>query len=127
MSYKYKEDEKKWLKDNKDHRKIYMKKYQKDNEERIKIYKKKYREDNKDKFNIYSKKYYEKNRDKIINKTKIYNKKYRRKGIKELSDPYIKGLLAKDSNILTHADIPQELIEAKRLEVQIKRTTKGKQ
>ena len=100
-----------------------MKKYQKDNEERIKIYKKKYREDNKDKFNIYSKKYHKKNRDKINRNVR----KHWIKGIKELSDSYIKHLLTKHSNILTHADIPKELIEAKRLEVQIKRITKGKQ
>ena len=77
------------------------------------------REDKKNR----DKKYYEKNKDKI----KIKHKKYQDNSRKELSDQYMKSLLVYGSKILKRGDIPKELIEAKRLEVQIKRITKGKQ
>lgn len=86
--------------------------------------------------------YYAKNKEKIAEKRKEYYKKpeviakhketnrryYEERGkkkglekIEKLDDQYIKMLFVKGSETLTSADIPQELVEAKRLEVQIRR------
>ena len=130
---------KKYRQDNKDKIKIYSKKYREDNKDKIKIINKKYceknkdkieirhkkyREDNKDKIKIRQKKYYENNKDKLA----IGDSRAKKKCIEGLHDYYVKQLLIKNSKILKREDIPQELIEAKRLEIQIKRIIdKGKQ
>ena len=76
---------------------------------------KKYYEANREKEREDQKKYYEANREKLLEKNK--------KGIKYLSDNYVKGLLTKNTN-LTYKDIPQGLIQAKRELIKIRRFIK---
>lgn len=98
--------------------------YYKNNKERLKLNKDKNKAKetkqnwvvkNKDKIIQYYKKNYAKNHDHIIKK--------RNEKIIVLSDEYIKGLLTACTT-LTAKDIPQELIELKRLELQINRKIK---
>ena len=56
-------------------------------------------------------------------KGKNTNKKYENKKREELADCYIKGLITKKS-CLTHDDIPSDLVEIKRLQLQIIRELK---
>lgn len=78
---------------------------------------------------------YYRRRDKYIKYSKIYRKnnlkacrkksaEYGQSNRDNLSDTYIKQILCK-KNSLAHVDIPKELVEAKKLEMQIRRTLKG--
>ena len=134
---------------NKDRLREYGKTYRKANEERIKAYKtseeyKAHRRATRDleKNRGQCRAYYAKNSDKIGAKHKEYyaipevkakhkessRRHYMEQGkekglakIKNLDDLYIKMLFTKNSNSLTYKDIPQELVNAKRLVIQLKR------
>jgi len=134
---------------NKEEKRLYDKAYQEKHKERIKAYKtseeyKAKRRATRDleKNREECRAYYAKNKEKIAakhredyakpevkaktkeTKKRYYLKRGKQKGldkIKNLNDTYIKMLFVKDSATLTCADIPQELVEAKRLEVQIRR------
>ena len=56
-------------------------------------------------------------------KGKNTNKQYEQQSRNNLHDRYVKSVLTKQSS-LTHADIPQELIEIKRLQLQLIRELK---
>jgi len=64
-----------YRKNNKDNRKRYVE----ENKEKIKRYMKEYRKNNKEKIRQYGKRYVEENRDKIIKRTKEYGIRYREK------------------------------------------------
>jgi hypothetical protein len=134
---------------NKEEKRLYDKAYQEKHKERIKAYKtseeyKAKRRATRDleKNREECRAYYAKNKEKILarakehqklpevkakteeTKKRYYLKQGKQRGldkIKNLDDTYIKLLFTQRSKSLTFADIPQELVEAKRLEVQIKR------
>ena len=83
------------------------------------IYAKEYYSKNKENLNKYRREYHIKNKENINKIGMIYNKKQ----IEQLGDPYITRLITQRTD-LTKADIPSELIEAKRLEIKIKRIIK---
>ena len=65
----------------------------------------------------YKKLYYEKNIDRYRKMSRERNEKY----VKQLKDGYIKKLILSYSDILNNGDIPEEMIEIKRLQLQLKR------
>ena len=117
--------------------------YRAKNKEKIKISQAKYRKNNAasiaatritnaaryaDKKRIYQQQYRRENRDSLLAKQIIYNHtesviKKRHLATKSLSDSYIRNNLCKRTNLLAK-DIPQSLIEAKRLIIQIQRSIK---
>jgi hypothetical protein len=104
---KIKTNRAKWCANNKEKYKSYTAKWRKENPEKIASW----RKNNKEKIRDYNKKWREKNPDKYID--------YQAKAREELKDSYILDLLkgGGEKNI----DIPQELIELKRIQLQIKR------
>jgi len=99
----------------------------------IKEYKKEYRQKNKERIKEYYQKnkecikeYYQKNKERIKEyrqKNKECIKEYNKEYVEQCTDGYIRRLLAKDST-LNSLDIPQGLIESKRLLIQIERYIK---
>jgi len=81
-----------------------------EDKEKRREYLKKYYEKNKERIKARTKLYIEKNRAKVRRRIKTYNKKI----IQEARPFYIKSLLTKN-NVLKAEDIPQELIELKKL------------
>lgn len=88
------------------------------NKVKRKDYLKKYRSNNRDKLNAYSNEYYRKHKDDPRHKAIRY--KLGVKARAELSDGYIGQVITQYSD-LSAKDIPQSLMEAKRLELQMKR------
>ena len=88
--------------------------------ERSKIYQKAYSLKNKKKKNESNKQYYSGNKDKIMLKQKETQKINR----EQLADNYVKNQLTSNS-ILKVSDIPDELVKAKRQQIQLKRIIKG--
>ena len=109
------ENQKRYRKKHPERMAAYEIKHYKENKKKIDEYQKKYREENKDN----AKKYRETHKDEICNTSR----KSWKKGYDELSDSYIKKILTSLS-VLTAKDIPQELIELKRLEIKLKRGLK---
>jgi len=99
---------------NKRSREYYLK-----NKENLRKKSREYNSKNKEKINKYFKEYRSKNKE---NCKKIV-KKYKKKQREQLEDGYIVQLITQNTG-LTTADIPSELIEAKRLEIKIKRIIK---
>jgi hypothetical protein len=124
----------------------YHKEYRENNQERIKEHRDKYYVENKEKIYQWSReqqrKAFEKNPDKVRAMRRLSKKKQKAKDpqrynammrksnektqkaiVSELRDCYIRQLLCKHPVIkrLLPKDIPQELVEAKRLEIQIRR------
>jgi hypothetical protein len=92
-----------------------------------KVIQAKYYKENKEKVALHGAKYYEKNKEKIAISRAKYNKenkekklalrrKYKIKAIDTLNDCYVKEKLR-----IKGIDIPQELIELKRIQLLIKR------
>lgn len=97
------------------------------NSEKISDRRKKYRETNKEKINDRARKYYAQNRCDINARRRSKYAKNAQKIAEQrkqyrsgLPDAYIARELTKDSP-LTRADIPPELLEAKRLQLKLKR------
>lgn len=108
----------------------YHKKYYLANKEKIKARAKQWFKDNKEKDSARNKAYHKANRDKRNDKSRKWNKdnrvrvrEYKNTRTRELCDSYVKRSFTKNSN-LTAKDIPQSLIKAKRLELQMKRSIK---
>jgi len=124
----------------------YHKEYREKNKERIKEHRNKFYAENKEKIYQWSReqqrKAFEKDPDKVramrrLSKKKQkakdpqrynaqaneWNKKQYKKAKEELWDCYVRQMLCKHAVIkrLSAKDIPQELVEAKRLEIQIRR------
>ena len=116
---KCKECFKEYRQKNKEYKKEYNKEYRQKNKERIKEAKKEYRQKNKECIKEYQKEYYQKNKERIKENIKEYDKEY----VEQCTDGYIRRLLARDST-LNSSDIPQGLIESKRLLIQIERYIK---
>jgi hypothetical protein len=75
-----------------------------------------WRKENPEKARKYDQEWFAKHREKQRERCRINSAKHR----KTLSNAYVRSLLAHRS-FLSAADIPQELIEAKRAEIKIKR------
>ena len=110
------------------------KKYIEKNVEKIRKTKRKYYLKHQDEICKSQKEYYENNKDRMLNKLKKYreenreqirerDRKYNQKQRDNLTDVYIKNMLTGGNN-LKPEDIPQELIEAKRQHLKLKRITK---
>jgi hypothetical protein len=115
---------KRWRERNKQHTLAYSKKYYQDNKEVIKAYASEYHQENKEKRNARSSEWRRGNQDKIKQQRSKYRGRHaaiQNKYTKEMRDCYIKRLLTRDNCVLSHADIPQSLIDAKRIELQMKR------
>jgi hypothetical protein len=102
--------------DNREARIEVKRNYRKNNLEMVKESQKKCYQKNKKKYYELTQKWKKANTE---NQKKYYRERVNR-GIKELSDDYIKRLLC-EKNSLRFTDIPQSLIVAKRLELQMKR------
>ena len=95
---------------------IYHKEYKKKNKKYIKEHYQKYYKKNKVQLIETKKEYYKKNKEHI----KEYKNELRKKNSKNLKDVYIKILLG----ISNKDEYPKELIELKRVQMQIKRFIK---
>ena len=103
-----------------------IKEYRQKNKERIKEAKKEYQQKNKECIKEYNKEYRQKNKERIKEcrqKNKEYFKEYKKEYVEQSTDGYIREILARDST-LKPSDIPQGLIETKRLLIQIQRYIK---
>ena len=114
----------------KDCMRIFKKKYYSKNKEKINKHSREYHLKNKEKINKYDREYYSKNKEKIAERQREYKLKNRekvrkksREQRKQLADVYVANLITQRTD-LTIADIPSDLIEAKRLEIKIKRIIK---
>lgn len=117
-----------WKKENKDKVKVISHNSRKRNADTIRKYNKNYREAHKEIIN----KWKCINAKKHIDKTRIRSNRWSRNNIKNLGDSYIKGKIAesfryKEKVYITHAEIPQELVEAHRIILKIKRKLKEKE
>lgn len=112
--------------------------YYEKNKDTVKIRTNQYRKNNPDKVLAIRKAYWLENKEKIKiaerARRKLYDlrhpeqermrsRRYKRKASKELRDSYIKCKLVMGTN-LSRRDIPPEIIEIKRLQIQIKRKIK---
>ena len=130
---------------NKDRRKTVGRNYYLNNKEEFRVKGKKYRE--RPEIKLRNKKnsaeYYKQNKEGISLKSKTYREKHKvgikkyhdewynsrgkglvKEGVDNLEDLYVRNLITKRS-ALSGADVPQELVEAKRQEMQVKRIIKG--
>jgi hypothetical protein len=109
---KVRESHKRYHKENRDKEMEYQRKWRQKNPDKVRQQSKRRYEKNPDKAREKSKKYREKNLEKCIEK----NKRYR----DELADLYVICQIKQGSG-LTASEIPQELIELKRVQLQITR------
>ena len=117
---KVKERSKKYYENNSEKLKESSKKYYENNSEKLKESSKKYRENNPEKVKEKAKKWKENNHEKV--------KKYTNKISNEMGDSYIKNKLCTiTKNSLHVGDLPNELIEVKRLQIQLFRLIKNKE
>ncbi len=100
--------------------KAYAKKYYQKNKRKICLQQIVWRSANKKKILGYAKKYRDANRENCIELSKLCNKKK----IDQLDRSYIIQLIKCGTKLET-SDIPQELIEVKRVHLQLIRTLKG--
>lgn len=98
------------------------KNYQKNKEKTLKK-QADWRKNNKEKITEIKKLSYHKNKNNDNQKTR--RKKYWAHGVGSLTDTYVRGLMHRDSN-LNMRDIPDELVELKRVILKIKRQIKEK-
>jgi hypothetical protein len=81
---------------------------------------KQYREENKELVKEWKRNDQERNREKYRPRKRERDKKANKYAVKNLTDPYIKHLLSKNSE-MKYTDIPEQLIELKRTLIKIKR------
>ena len=105
-----------WQLQNPDKSKLSTKKWYLRNLERVKESNKTWRSKNRNKVNKWNSVSYSANREKILKRKKYYSA--------TLSDSYIKQLIV-DRTLLSMTVIPKELIELKRVTIQIKRQLKA--
>ena len=128
---KLREWRKKYTEENKEKIREYNVKYRKENKEKFREYFVKYTEENKEKFRELKKKYTEENKEKLREWRKKYNEENKEKlreknriNILELQNSYVLRLLKKKNNQLIKEEIPDILIESKRLEIKLLRQSK---
>ena len=102
----------KWVSENRDWVYNYKKDYAEKNKELIRSWARDYVKRNKNIVYARGKTYRESNRDMINGKKRLL--------VKNLGDSYIKQKLCRD-NILSHKDIPQEMVEARRQYMKLNR------
>lgn len=106
--------------------KEYNKEYQKNNRESIRKRGTRYRKNNKKSICKYQKKYHENNRESI---RKYDNERIKQLGDayirKQLFDSYVRSNVAHIMNSFTRLMIPQELVDAKRMQLKIIRFIKS--
>lgn len=116
-----------WKKENKDKVKVISHNSRKRNADTIRKYNKNYREAHKE----IIKKWKRIEAKKYIDKARIRSNRWNRNDIKNLGDSYIKNKIAESFRCkkvyITHAEIPQELVEAHRIILKIKRKLKEKE
>ena len=123
----------KWVEENKDRVKEYRREYYLREKDRLQALHKKYYLEHRDEINKGKNERYLKERDQILKRNK--NWKMNNKGkVKELSDlerknlsgNYVRNIIRQGSKSpLKHRDIPDELVEIKRLHLQLKREIKN--
>lgn len=121
--------------------KIFHKIHYENNKDKVSIAQKKYREENPEKVketkrvsakkmrNIYRERHIQRRKDeRILNPyaSKERQKRYRKKSISELGDPYVKEKLV-DGTSLKFDDIPQEMVDAQREVMRLRRIIKNTQ
>lgn len=105
----------------KKHFQEYDRVYYQKNKQQIEQRKKAYRENNKEAIAAYGQAYYEANKAEILQQKKRYKQKIRSR----LSDEYLKSQIMKTDWPFGRDEITPELIERKRLEIQLHRTIKS--
>ena len=113
-----------------EYQKEYHKKYYLVIKEKAKARSRQWYKDNKERYAKHAKVRHEANKDRDNARTRKWNKEnkvrtrdYKNARTRELCDAYVRHQLTKRSN-LTAKNIPKSLIEAKRLELQMKRFIK---
>lgn len=108
-----------------EHIKPRVKKYREKNKESINEYSRELRKKNPEKYKEYSKKKWHLNKDIIKKQVKIRDKKrgctHSHLMMINLSDGYVRGVLCGNNSSLKAEDIPDELIQLKRAQLQIYR------
>ena len=90
-------------------------------------YYKQYRQENKEKIRKLERDYYEKNKDRILNYCRNRYKNNRDEILSKFknSDSPIRALICGRHGMLRHSEIPQELVEIKKLQLQLKKEIKN--
>jgi len=127
-----------------------MIKYRESNYDRISCYRSKYYQDNKERITFYNHEHYLKNKDIIClrngeyikkhpeikkksrtnyitrhsDRLKVFQKNSQLKAMHELSDGYVKALMRAHNGSIKNEDITPEMIELKRVQIQLFRKTK---
>ena len=104
-----------------EHLREYDREYYKENKEELRKFRKAYRENRKEAIAAYGRKYLQENKEEILEQKKRYKRKLRR----ELTDEYIKNQIMKTDWPYGRDEITQELIERKRLQIQLHRQIKS--
>lgn len=81
---------------------------------------KKYKQENKDLVRKWKRDFFVKNREKYLPSKRLRDRERHKKGVKDLTDDYLKHLISKRSSI-KYSDIPKSLIELKRCLLMTKR------
>lgn len=122
---------KEWLKRNPGY---HVQRYAEDAEKQ-REYSRSWKAANKEKVKAARRKHYIKNRDAIIQKQKEYNNNYkpkcrakinasRKRSVANLCDFYVRGIISRDTGVSAD-QIPIEVVEHKRLQIQLKRKLKA--
>ena len=93
------------------------------NKLKVQLKHKEYKEKDIEKWRNIKKESFKRNKHKYVERQKISHANLSKKQAKELADRYIKRQLARSAN-LSHKDIPQEMIDCKRVLMQLKRGIK---
>lgn len=101
--------------------KEYDREYYKRNKEELRKFRKAYRANRKEAIAAYGRKYLQENKEEILEHKKHYKRKIRR----ELTDEYIKNQIMKTDWPFGRDEITPELIDRKRLQIQLHRTIKS--
>lgn len=127
--------EKKYYEENRETVLAKRKRYYEENRETVLAKQKRYREENPERVRARRKRYYKKNRETVLARGKRYcednpesvrarQERYRKRSAKRLDDAYVRKVLT-HGTLLTFGDIPKDLIEAKRAQLQLLRAVEG--
>jgi len=125
----HKQRQKAYRNENQENIKLKKREYQQANRETESARAKKWQSSNPHSVNEYKKRYAAKNKEKDIDRLKefiINNPERKDMGRKELRPKYVAYVLTRRETTIKARDIPKELIEVKRTQLQIKRLLKAK-